>query len=116
MVAKPIDFEIFHTIINAQIAGVARNEVSPTHVDLNDREVEMLTWGARGKTSAEITNILSFAKRIIFHLDNATHDLRATDTCPAGCRAANIGNQRTKQSLQHGEPPCGAFASSASQR
>ena len=46
-VAKLIDFEILHTIINARIAGIARNEVWPTHIDLNDREIEMLLgWRA----------------------------------------------------------------------
>jgi hypothetical protein len=46
-VAKPIDFEILHTIINAQIAGIARHEVWPTHIDLNDREIDLLLgWRA----------------------------------------------------------------------
>jgi DNA-binding NarL/FixJ family response regulator len=118
-VAKLIDFEILHTIINARIAGIARNEVWPTHIDLNDREIEMLTWVARGKTSAEIANMLGLPKRTIdFHLDNAraklgarTLDLPATDTCPTRCRAASVRNQRTKRYLRHGGPPCGAFAS-----
>jgi len=46
-VAKPIDFEILPTIINARIAGIARHEVWLTHIDLNDREIEMLLgWRA----------------------------------------------------------------------
>jgi DNA-binding NarL/FixJ family response regulator len=72
IVVKPIDFEILHTIINARLAGVARNEIWPLHVDLNEREVEGLTWVARGKTSAEIAIILGLAKRTVdFHLENA---------------------------------------------
>src|SRR5580658_9364890 len=57
-VTKPIDFEILHTIINARLAGVARNDVWPTLADLTDREIETLTLAARGKTSAQIAKVL----------------------------------------------------------
>ena len=56
-VTKPIDFDLLDTIIVARLAGVARNELWPKLVDLNEREVETLTWAARGKTSAEIAQI-----------------------------------------------------------
>ncbi len=49
-VTKPIDFDVLTTIINARLAGVARSELWPKLVQLNDREVETLTWVARGKT------------------------------------------------------------------
>src|SRR6195256_1720135 len=49
-VTKPIDFDRLDAIIAARLAGVARNELWPKLVDLNDREVETLTWAARGKT------------------------------------------------------------------
>ena len=62
-VTKPIDFEVLTTIINARLAGIARSELSPKLVQLNDREVETLTWVARGKTSAEIAQILGVTKR-----------------------------------------------------
>src|ERR1700691_3897927 len=75
-VTKPIDFDILFTIINARLAAVARTEVWPKDVKLNDREVETLTWVARGKTSSEIAEILGLAKRTIdFHLDNARSKL-----------------------------------------
>src|ERR1700681_2964762 len=51
-VTKPIDFEVLATIISARLAGVARTGLWPKMVELNDREVEALTWVARGKTSA----------------------------------------------------------------
>src|SRR5215469_1098083 len=41
-VTKPIDFEVLATIITARLAGVARNELWPRRVALNDREVETL--------------------------------------------------------------------------
>jgi len=50
-VTKPIDFDVPATIINARLASVARTEVWAKEVQLNDREVETLTWVARGRTS-----------------------------------------------------------------
>jgi DNA-binding NarL/FixJ family response regulator len=77
-VAKPIDFDVLHAIINARLASVARNEIWPTVTLLNDREIEMLTWVARGKTSAQIAKITDLAKRTVdFHLDNALEKLGA---------------------------------------
>src|SRR5271170_8059637 len=52
-VTKPIDFDILDTIIIARLARVARSEVWPQLANLSDREIEVLTWAARGKTSAE---------------------------------------------------------------
>jgi len=53
-VTKPIDFDMLHTIITARLVGVARNETWPKLAMLHDREIEVLTWVARGKTSAQI--------------------------------------------------------------
>ena len=51
-VTKPIDFDVLGAIISARLARVARADIWPKLVDLNDREIETLTWAARGKTSA----------------------------------------------------------------
>ena len=76
-VTKPIDFDVLATIIAARLAGVARMGRWPKLVELNDREVEVLTWVARGKTSAEIAQILGLTKRTIdFHIDNARAQAR----------------------------------------
>jgi DNA-binding NarL/FixJ family response regulator len=88
-VTKPIDFEVLHTIINARLAGVARNETWPKLIVLNDREIETLTWVARGKTSAEIAKLLELSKRTIdFHLDNARTKLGAATRTQAAIKAA----------------------------
>src|ERR1700676_4674159 len=47
-VTKPIDFDLLDAIITARLAGIARSELWTTRVELNDREVETLTWAARG--------------------------------------------------------------------
>jgi DNA-binding response OmpR family regulator len=88
-VTKPIDFEMLSTIINARLAGVARNETWPKLILLNDREIETLTWVARGKTSLQIAKILDLSKRTIdFHLDNARVKLGAATRTQAAIKAA----------------------------
>jgi DNA-binding response OmpR family regulator len=88
-VTKPIDFDILESIINARLAGVARSEFWPKLTNLNDREAEILTWAARGKTSAQIAPMLGLAKRTIdFHLDNARIKLGARTRTEAVVKAA----------------------------
>lgn len=88
-VTKPIDFDILTAIINARLAGVARNGVWPKTVKLNDREVEVLTWVARGKTSMEIAQILGLSKRTVdFHIDNARDKLGTATRTEAVLKAA----------------------------
>jgi DNA-binding NarL/FixJ family response regulator len=87
-VVKPIDFDKLHVIINARLAGVARNDTWPKLIDLNAREIETLTWVARGKTSAQIAKMLSISKRTIdFHLDNARVKLGAATRTQAAIKA-----------------------------
>ena len=91
-VTKPIDFDVLYTIINARLASVARNEIWPKLTLLNDREIEMLTWVARGKTSPQIAKITGLAKRTVdFHLDNAREKLGAATRTQAAIKAA-VGN------------------------
>jgi DNA-binding NarL/FixJ family response regulator len=89
-VTKPIDFDVLATIINARLAGIARSAFWPKAIELNDREVEVLTWVARGKTSMEIAQILGLTKRTIdFHIDNARTKLDAATRTEAAIKAAN---------------------------
>jgi len=88
-VTKPIDFDLLATIITARLAGVARAERWPKAIRLNDREIECLTWVARGKTSTEIAQILDLTKRTVdFHIDNARGKLGATTRTEAVIKAA----------------------------
>ena len=71
-VTKPIDFDILEAIIKARLSRVARDEVWASAADLSPRELDVLTWSARGKTSEEIAQILELSKRTVdFHMDNA---------------------------------------------
>jgi DNA-binding response OmpR family regulator len=88
-VTKPIDFDVLGAIISARLARVARADIWPKLVDLNDREIETLTWAARGKTSAEIAKILGLAKRTVdFHIDNARLKLGVSTRVEAAIKAA----------------------------
>src|ERR1700689_2482537 len=87
-VTKPIDFDVLGTIITARLAGVARPGLWPKPAALNDREVEVLTWVARGKTSVEIAQIVGLTKRTIdFHIDNARGKLGAATRSEAVIKA-----------------------------
>jgi DNA-binding response OmpR family regulator len=87
-VTKPIDFDVLEAIIKARLSHVARTEVWVRDVQLNDREVETLTWVARGKTSLEISQILSLSKRTVdFHIDNARSKLGVSTRTEAAIKA-----------------------------
>src|ERR1700736_5090214 len=87
-VTKPIDFDILATIINARLAGVAR----PKLPKLNEREIEALTWVARGKTSTQIAGKLGLVKRTVdFHIDNAKIKLAAATRTEAVIKAVAAG-------------------------
>jgi DNA-binding response OmpR family regulator len=78
-VTKPIDFDMLATIIAARLAGIARTGLWPKQAELNEREVQVLTWAGRGKTSIEIGQILGLTKRTVdFHIDNARAKLGAS--------------------------------------
>jgi DNA-binding NarL/FixJ family response regulator len=91
-VSKPIDFDRLAFIIEARIAGVARTTLLPKFAELKDREIEVLTWVARGKTSADIARKLRLSKRTVdFHLDNARIKLRAGTRTEAAIKAVASG-------------------------
>jgi DNA-binding NarL/FixJ family response regulator len=92
-VSKPLDFDVLTAIINARMAGVARTKLWPKLVNLNEREIEILTWVARGKTSAQIARKLRLAKRTVdFHIDNARIKLGAATRTEAAIKAATGGS------------------------
>ena len=87
-VTKPIDFERLVLIINARLAGVARTKLLSNLVTLNAREIEVLTWVARGKTSNEIAQTLRLSKRTVdFHIDNARIKLHSATRTEAATKA-----------------------------
>jgi DNA-binding response OmpR family regulator len=88
-VTKPVDFDLLKAIVTARLAGAARHDAGPKRAALTSREAEVLTWAARGKTSAEISIILDLSKRTIdYHFDNARIKLDAVSRIDTVVRAA----------------------------
>jgi DNA-binding NarL/FixJ family response regulator len=95
-VAKPIDFDRLDFIIRARLADVPRTGTLPklpkAALQLREREIEVLTWVARGNTSAEIATKLRLTKRTVdFHADNARIKLGAATRTEAAIKAARTG-------------------------
>ena len=88
-VTKPIDFDVLEVIIQTRLGRAARTEIWSKDIRLSERETETLTWAARGKTSAEIAQILGLTKRTVdFHTDNARTKLGAATRTEAAIKAA----------------------------
>jgi DNA-binding response OmpR family regulator len=86
---KPVDYDVLAALITARLVRVARSAIWPKHVGLREREIETLTWAARGKTFAEIGEILSLSKRTVeFHLENARRKLGVATRTQALIKAA----------------------------
>ena len=89
-VTKPVDFEILASIIDARLGKSPRNAVFSRHVALNEREVECLTWSARGKTSPETAQIVNISKRTVnFHIENACRKLNVATRTEAVVKATS---------------------------
>jgi DNA-binding response OmpR family regulator len=92
-VTKPIDFEILSKTIAARLSRVvARDEVWARSVNLNEREIAVLTWAARGKTSDEIATIMGLTKRTVdFYVERAKTKLSAATRSHALVKAVSGG-------------------------
>jgi len=86
---KPVDFDVLAAVVASRLRRVARGGIWPGQINLGEREREVLTWSARGKTFAEIAEILSLSPRTIeFHLDNARKKLGVRTRTQALIKAA----------------------------
>lgn len=91
-VTKPVDFEILVSIIETRLARSTRPRPPAPAVPLSEREVEVLAWSARGKTSGEIATILGLSKRTVdFHIDNARQKLGVATRIEAVVKASSAG-------------------------
>lgn len=89
-VVKPIDFEILATIISGRLAKVARNDTWSRQIALGEREIECLTWAARGKSSTEIAQIVGTSKRNVdFHIETACRKLDVATRVQAAVKAVS---------------------------
>jgi DNA-binding NarL/FixJ family response regulator len=91
-VVKPIDFELLIAIIKHRLATVSEKNAEKSELRLTDREIEVLTWVARGKSSSDIATILGISERTVnFHLDNAMRKAGVTTRVQAAVKCAMLG-------------------------
>jgi DNA-binding NarL/FixJ family response regulator len=67
-VSKPIDFDALEAIIRAGLADIAPDDNWPRLANLSDREADLLTWVARGKSSTQIAEMLGVVEKTV-HVD-----------------------------------------------
>lgn len=68
--------------------GTATAALSAKSVVLSDREIDVLIWVARDKTSSEIATILGLTKRTVdFHVDRTRAKLYAATRAEAVIKA-----------------------------
>jgi DNA-binding NarL/FixJ family response regulator len=90
-VTKPIDFELLIAIIRHRLAA-AEKEPEKSELRLTEREIQVLTWVARGKSSADIATILEISERTVnFHLDNAMRKAGVATRVQAAVKCAMLG-------------------------
>ena len=91
-IVKPIDFELLIETVRNRIARSPVRAEPAAAVRLTDREVEALTWSARGKSSTDIAVLMNVSERTVnFHIDNAIRKLDVATRIQAAVKAALIG-------------------------
>ncbi len=90
-VTKPIDFELLIAIIRHRLAAVEKG-AEKSELRLTEREVQVLTWVSRGKSSSDIATILGISERTVnFHLDNAMRKAGVATRVQAAVKCAMLG-------------------------
>jgi DNA-binding CsgD family transcriptional regulator len=80
---------IAHAMHEATKRIIAKAGASPTAESLTPREIECLSWTAKGKTSWATSRILDVSENtVIFHLRNAIKKLEVTNRSHAVAKAA----------------------------
>jgi DNA-binding NarL/FixJ family response regulator len=91
-VAESIDLDLLGAVVETRLRRVESQAGAAREKQLTAREKDVLTWAARGKTSAEIAIILGIAKRTInFHCDNAMKRLDVINRTQAVAKAVAEG-------------------------
>jgi DNA-binding NarL/FixJ family response regulator len=87
---KPLDFELLVEIVRSRLAQSPT--AAPIPFTLTDREVEALTWVARGKSSTDIAVLMGVSERTVnFHVNNVIRKLGVATRVQAAIRCALLG-------------------------
>ncbi len=91
-VIKPIDFDILLEIIKRRLARAVPGNTTTSRHELTEREIETLTWVARGKSSSEIADMLGISERTVnFHVENVMRKLDVVSRVQAAVVAVQSG-------------------------
>jgi DNA-binding NarL/FixJ family response regulator len=87
---KPLDFELLVEIVRSRLAQSP--PVAPIPFTLTDREVEAMTWVARGKSSTDIAVLMGVSERTVnFHVNNVIRKLGVATRVQAAIRCTLLG-------------------------
>jgi DNA-binding NarL/FixJ family response regulator len=87
---KPLDFELLVEIVRNRLAQHSRQ--TPVDVALTDREIEALTWVAKGKSSTDIATLMNVSERTVnFHISNVIRKCGVATRVQAAIRCALLG-------------------------
>lgn len=91
-VTKPIDFELLIAIVRHRLTAAGDRNAEKSDLHLTERELQVLTWVARGKSSSDIATILGISERTVnFHLDNAMRKAGVATRVQAAVKCALLG-------------------------
>jgi DNA-binding NarL/FixJ family response regulator len=89
-ITKPLDFELLVEIVRSRLAQRPRPE--PADFSLTEREIEALTWVAKGKSSTDIAVLMNVSERTVnFHVNNVIHKVGVATRVQAAIRCALLG-------------------------
>ncbi|GJE59365.1 response regulator transcription factor [Methylobacterium trifolii] len=92
-VTKPVDFELLLAVLHNVLQRsphAARPEAAG--VRLTEREREIVTWVARGKSSADIAAIVGISERTVnFHVDRVMRKLAVSTRMQAAIACIRLG-------------------------
>lgn len=89
-ITKPLDFELLVEIVRNRLAQHARQ--TPIDFALTHREIEALTWVAKGKSSTDIAILMNVTERTVnFHINNVIQKLGVATRLQAAIRCALLG-------------------------
>ena len=87
---QALDFELLVEIVRSRLAQSPKTQ--PIDFALTDREIEALTWVARGKSSSDIAVLMNVSERTVnFHVSNVIRKLGVATRVQAAIRCALLG-------------------------
>jgi DNA-binding NarL/FixJ family response regulator len=88
--SKPLDFELLVEIVRNRLAHGPRT--APVDFVLTEREIEALTWVAKGKSSTDIAALMNVSERTVnFHINNVIRKIGVATRVQAAIRCALLG-------------------------